>query len=174
MPTTGIADALIVIDMQKGFLRRQPELVEKVHDLTLRFPAGSTYWLKYRNYPGSPFIRHLGWGEMMGPPETDFADLLKPDPKRTYSHESYSLPVDLLSVLKPCRAVALAGTDTDACIQAAAFDLWNHNIHPLIVEPCCGSSEGAHFHKSSIDIMRRQFGTQAIVNNVVPRLEESP
>ncbi len=164
---TGVADALIVIDMQKGFLRRQPDLVRAVSNLTSQFPAESTYWLVYRNHPESLFVRNLGWGQMMSSPEIDMADGLTPDPARTFRHESYSLPSALTERLKGCKTVGISGTDTDACVQAAAFDLWHAGIQPLLIEPCCGSSGGAQFHKSALDLIRRQFGTQAIVDRIV-------
>jgi nicotinamidase-related amidase len=169
-PKSGVADALIVIDMQKGFLRRQPDLERTVRNLTALYPDESTYWLVYRNHGESSFVRHLGWGEMMSSPDIDLADTLIADPARTYRHESYSLPKALLERLKGCDVVALAGTDTDACVQAAAFDLWDAGIQPLIVEPCCGSSGGMSFHKAAIDLIRRQFGMQAIVDTIAPRL----
>ena len=162
------ADALIIVDMQRGFLRKQPDLVERVAALVNSYPPESTLWLIYRNYPNSPFVRNLGWGEFMSAPDTDIVEPFHPDPARVFQHLSYSLPEEMVPHLASCRTVALAGTDTDACIQACAFDLWDRGIQPLIVSPCCGSSGGPHFHNAALDIMRRQFGTQAIVHSIMP------
>jgi nicotinamidase-related amidase len=163
---SAVVDALIIVNMQHGLLERQPELVHQVHALTQNFPPEATYWLKFRNMPESMFARHLNWHRMSVPPDTDIVPPLSPDPSRIFTHTDYCLPPDLMSLLGRYKTVALAGTDTDASIYAAAFDLWSAEIMPIVVKPCCGSSRGEHFHTMHLDSMRRQFGPSCIVGSI--------
>jgi nicotinamidase-related amidase len=161
-------DALLVIDMQNGFLKGQENLVEKISDLVKPFPSERTWWLKYRNYPDSPFIKRLYWSEVMVPPQTDIDPSLRPFALQVSEHESYFPSDELMDALKGCQHVALVGTDTDACVQAAAFMLWHHKIYPVILQNHCASSGGPQFHNQALDFMRRQFGVDAIVDSIVP------
>jgi nicotinamidase-related amidase len=157
------ADALLIIDMQVGFLHGQNQFIGRIERLTSHFPAEKTYWLKYRNEPGSLYSRHLDWDEFMVPPQTELVPPFKPAVEQIFEHFSYSPSVDLLARLEGCKEVALAGVDTDACVQAAAFTLWDHDIRPLILSDYCMSSGGAHFHNTALDLMRRQFGVGSIL-----------
>ncbi len=159
-------DALIVGDMQNGFLNGQRDLVSRVGDLARSFPADRTWWLKYRNHPDSLFTKHLHWSEVMVSPQTDIEPSLRPMVRNVMEHISYDPPEEMAAALEGCKHVGIAGTDTDACVQAAAFFLWRHNIFPVILQNHCGSSGGDNFHKVALDLMRRQFEVEAIVNNV--------
>jgi isochorismate hydrolase len=61
------------------------------------------------------------------------------------------------------KRVILAGMDTDACVLAAAFNLWDVGIQPILYEPGSASSGGAGTHEMALVLWERQFGKQTVV-----------
>jgi len=151
-------DALLIIDMQQGFLHQQEALIHKVGKLAGKVPPEHTYWLKYRNHPDSMFTRHLNWGDMMVSPRTDLPAELAPLATQIFEHYVYGLPQELLARLKTYAKVGIAGVDTDACVFAATFNLWDEGVQPVILAEYCHSSGGHSFHQAALNIMQRQFG----------------
>jgi nicotinamidase-related amidase len=161
------ADALLVIDMQVGFLERTNDFISRIETLVANFPPEKTFWLKYRNEPDSLYHKYLDWKDVMVAPQTELAPQFNPPPDRIFEHYTYTPSQILLDRLEGCKEVAIAGVDTDACVFATAFALWDRNIRPLILENYCTSSGGQYLHKAALDIMRRQFGIGSIIS---PRL----
>lgn len=60
--------------------------------------------------------------------------------------------------------IEICGTDTDACVMAIAYNLFDNNIKPIILENLCGSSSSnPNIHCNSIEIMKRSFGKENII-----------
>ena len=66
---------------------------------------------------------------------------------RIFDHYSYIPSVDALNALKQFQKVAICGVDTDACVMAAFFALWDAEIPSVILANYCASSGGESFHK---------------------------
>ena len=174
-PTTTCAvDGLIIVDVQNGFISPDSDLVVRIGELAQSFPAERTWWLKFRNHPGSMYMRHLGWGKVMVSPETDIVSPLRPLVRNVAEHTSYSPPEKLIETLKDLQGdrldfhIGIAGLDTDACVMAHVIRLWDHDIRPRVLRDHCASSRGEHLHRSALDMMRRQFGNECLVDWVTP------
>lgn len=72
---------------------------------------------------------------------------------------------DLLDFLEmhSVKTVYLCGLDSDACVLATAYDLFDCGYNVLVIEDACDSSGGSKVNKAAMMIMRRSFGK----NNVV-------
>ena len=59
--------------------------------------------------------------------------------------------------------IYLCGLETDACVLATAFDLFDFGITPKILIDCCASARGKEYHVAAQKIMERSFG----INNII-------
>ena len=59
-------------------------------------------------------------------------------------------------------AYDVIGCDTDACILATAFKLFDENYEFRVLSDYCFSSGGKEVHDSAVEIMKRNFGTAVI------------
>lgn len=161
--------ALVIVDMQNAFLKQASHLVTPVQELAASWPAEHTFWLKYRNTPGSLFEEHLFWSEAMVSPETDLIECENQD--HVYTHYGYSPPDEFIDHLKSANLAKayVCGVDTDACVYAAMMKLWDNEIRPVLLKDFCTSSGGKNFHDVALNLMIRQFGMDSIKSGQ-PRL----
>lgn len=161
-------EALLVIDVQYGFMHKGADrVVEPIAALAKSWPADKLFYLKYRNYPGSLYTKHLDWHEFITSEETAIVtDVLVPDAK-VFDHFGYRPPDELITQLKKFSSVGICGADTDACVMSAVFALWDAEIRPLILADYCASSGGEQFHRAALDLMLRQFGTSSVIRGTV-------
>jgi len=160
--------ALLVIDVQHGFMQQGAEIVvPRIRDLVGAWPEDDIFYLCYRNYPGSFFSKNLDWTECM----TGEAVAIVPDVYKkgrpVFEHYGYKPPEGAMQALRQYQSVHICGVDTDACLMAAVFALWDAEIRPVVLEHYCASSGGPHFHQVAVDLMLRQFGTGCIVRGQV-------
>lgn len=161
-------DALLVIDIQQGFMRNGAEAVlPKIKDLVHHWPQDRLFYLRYRNYPGSLFARHLDWHEFMTTDQVAIVPEVYIDGAPVFEHYGYRPPDTLIEVLKCYETVGICGVDTDACVMAAVFALWDAEIRPVLLADYCASSGGEQFHRAALDLMLRQFGMHAIIRGRV-------
>lgn len=157
--------ALLIIDMQAGFMRQGCEdLVPKIARLAGFFPENAIFQLRYRNYPGSAFARFLDWQECTDSQESALLPEMEKIGGHIYDHWGYLPPPELVQALKPLAQVGICGVDTDACVMAACFALWDAEIRPWILADYCFSSGGKPLHQAALDLMRRQFGGNSILS----------
>jgi len=156
-------DALLVIDIQKGFMRNGAELlVEPIAKLVRRWPTENVFYLRYRNYPDSLYARHLDWHDFIAGDNINLMPEVYLDGAPVFEHYGYRPPDELIAQLKNFRAVHICGVDTDACVMAAVFALWDAEIQPVILANYCMSSGGIQFHRAALDLMLRQFGAKCV------------
>lgn len=157
--------ALLIVDVQRGFVNEHtkavPPLVEK-EQFTYRL-----VWAAKLEYgDSSPFLRirrHSGFGDVDNPAELAFA--LRPEARTIIKHGYSAVTEELLQELKEhdITTVDLMGVDTDQCVLATAFALFDAGITPRVVASHCASTGGPDMHEMGIHVMRRALGGQNVV-----------
>lgn len=163
------ADALIVIDPQRGFIdegtRHLPaRLAEMVRQAEAReVPVIVT---RFINDHDSLFRSHVGWHESgAGAPDSRIIPELDRYWRHALIKHGYGsrgvLPnrCDNLKVSRPL----VVGIDTDSCVLACALELFDRGIWPRISASCCGSTGGPEYHESALAILGRTLGAAAIL-----------
>ena len=145
---------LIVVDLQKEFVkdeegrRRYEKGLSYIEQMRSRYDCVVAY--VYRNNNNPNMQRLLDWDEIKDPEGLEF----KAD--RTYFHSGYSVQKSL--VISDQDKVDVFGFDTDACVLATCFKLFDDRCEFNILTHICWSSGGEVMHDAGLNIMRRQFG----------------
>jgi nicotinamidase-related amidase len=160
--------ALVVVDVQNGFVTESSRaVVPSVVDLVRRWP-GPTVFTRYHNYPGSPYERLVGWTAMQGPPETDLVDELAPHSRNApvVDKRTYSLFTDEGRALVAARGwteLAFCGIATDSCVLKSAVDAFELGITPWVVTDACASDYGPDAHAAGLLCLRVMIGAGQLV-----------
>jgi len=158
-------EALLVIDVQHIFMRNQADrVIEPIRDLVEKLPADKVYYLRYINHPDSLYTRHLDCHAGMTKSDTDVVPEAYRDNAPVFNHYGYAPSVELMQILQKYKTVGICGVDTDACVMAAVFALWDAGIRPLVLADYCASSGGKQFHETALGLMLRQFGVDGVIH----------
>ncbi len=161
-------EALLIIDIQHGFIcNGVEEILPSLVELVQKWPCEDLYYLKYKNYPGSSFTRYLDWHEFMTSEQASIVPEVYVEGSAVYNHYGYAPPEDLMVELNnKYENIGICGVDTDACVMAAVFALWDAEIRPFVLAEYCASSGGSQFHRAALDLMLRQFGTGSVIQGI--------
>lgn len=156
---------IIIVDMQKGFINQNNQfLIEKINSYLHLNCFENIFYTKYINQSGSPFLEILKWNGMLKNEDQQIVvDILSNS--TIFTKSGYGLTPDMIKCLKDknITEIELCGTDTDACVMAISYNLFDNNIKPIILSSLCGSSSSNNkIHNNSIEIMKRSFGTDNI------------
>ncbi len=165
--------ALIVIDVQKYFFNPQTKPIVKRIQKFLKNKASqysSVYFTVFKNDSSSPLSKLSGWKECSDYPSIDVCDEIKEftnDKNLFYknNYSAYKIPEILKSLKeKNISKVYLCGFDTDCCILATAYDLFDTGIKPVILENLTASTSKERLHKPALQILKRNIGFVERIN----------
>lgn len=153
--------SIIVIDMQKGFINKNnTHIVDKINNYLKTNAFDFIFYTAFINSLNSPFVKILNYKNMIDRDEQNFVVDIVPN-STIFEKEGYGLTQEMITVLKDnnIQEIELCGTDTDACVMAIAYNLFDNNIRPIIKsELCATSSFNNSIHTNSLEIMKRSFG----------------
>jgi nicotinamidase-related amidase len=168
---------LVVIDVQNGFVNAgSAHIVAAVADLAAKWRAagGALMFTRYRNYPGSPFERLIGWHGLHSDEDTALApgvaDLAAGAPvvdKNTYS----VLAGDPGSVIADggFTDLFLCGIATDSCVLASAVAAFDAGLTPWVVADACASSATSappeECHRAALMLITRMIGGRQVITS---------
>jgi nicotinamidase-related amidase len=159
-----MGNTLIVIDLQKGFVKPQSDHILPVIDRILRHNSfGLILQTKYVNPKGSTLERNLGWTALRSSDDEEFVFDIKG--AKIFSRSRYSAVDDkMLKLLKPTDRIYLCGLETDACVLATAFSLFDAGLKVHIIEDATATN--AKFgEEPALDIIKRNFGKECLVDS---------
>jgi nicotinamidase-related amidase len=161
-----------VVDVQNGFVTPESQLaVPVIAQLVADWASagGSVVFSRYVNYSGSEFERLMNWRGLYGPPDTDLVPDLKPNgpggsviDKRTYS----GVTPEFLRLVHRNRwtDVVVCGIDTELCVLATVFDVFDNGLTPWVVTDASASTGGQAFHEAGLLVMARGIGDQQLLS----------
>ena len=143
---------LLIVDLQEIF-SPTPALVEAIRREAARHAV--IVATRFINNHGSLFRTALNWHEC-GPNDPGTRMSYMPDDAIILEKTGYGLSATQVEQLKAlgCDEWFLCGLETEACVMACAFTLWDAGIKPNILGELCQSTH----HIESIAMARRQFG----------------
>ena len=171
-------DTIIVVDVQKGFLKSSNkeheknlrELPQKIAGLLDKRYFHHRIFTTFRNAGQNSFFhKHMNWLECQTSPDIDIADELEgyatlKIEKNTYS--AFSNPAVKKYMLENNIAEAyVCGIDTNVCVASMLLDLADRNIKPTLIEDLCNSHSGEEYHKEAIRNFPKIIGQHNITTS---------
>ncbi len=158
--------ALIVIDVQNYFIN---EHTEHIPGLISNHLSRQNYDLliftSFINKTDSNFSRILEWDKCFDAPDTDIVnELINRNQNihiiRRSSYSAVTNELEQLLNFSQIHQAFICGIDTDACVIATAFDLFDLGYNFEIIEELCASTEGEETHKAALKLMQRNLKRQ--------------
>lgn len=159
--------SLIVIDVQKFFLTDETRRIVKNIQAYLRSNSNkysTIYFTIFKNNPKSPLWQISGWKDSTGSPDTDICDEIK-----EFTNDKNLFYKNILSAIKVpqikdslkkhnIEEVHLCGFDTDCCVLATAYDLFDQGLKPVVLENLTWSTSKEKLHKPALQMLERNIG----------------
>ncbi len=159
--------ALIVIDVQKFFLTEETKDIVKKIQKYLSEKSNQydlIYFTIFKNDPSGPAWKISGWKQCSESPDTDICDELAGfvnDKNLFYKNFYSSVKVpEIIKGLKEnnIKEVHLCGFDTDCCVLATTYDLFDQGIKPVVLEDLTFSTSWEKLHDSAIKMIKKNTG----------------
>jgi nicotinamidase-related amidase len=159
--------ALIVIDLQKGFLcPLTKNLPKKVKGFLLRNKGkfDLVLFTQYLNRPKSQFVRFLGWQGFMDKKENDLFEEIKPfvNKNNLFKKYTYGSFADdkVLKVLRKNKIeeVWLMGIATENCVLTFARDAFDRGFKVVVLKDYCASTDSKKLHNAALEIIKNNIG----------------
>ncbi|MEU5907751.1 isochorismatase family cysteine hydrolase [Micromonospora sp. NPDC047467] len=165
--------ALIVIDMQNGFINDQSrDVIPKVVELVENWEASGrpVVFTRYHNYPGSPFERLIHWSSVQHPPETEIVPELAQHASRARAvinkniYSYFSSAGIALTEQEGWTDLVFCGIATESCVLKSAVDAFERGLTPWLVTDASASHGGQAAHEAGLLVARRFIGAGQIIN----------
>jgi len=159
--------ALIVIDLQKGFLcPLTKNLPKKARGFLLKNKGkfDLVLFTQYLNRPKSQFVRFLGWRGFMDKKENDLFEEIKPfvNKNNLFKKYTYGSFVDdkVLKVLRKNKIeeVWLMGIATENCVLTFARDAFDRGFKVVVLKDYCASTDSKKLHNATLEIIKNNIG----------------
>lgn len=141
---------LLIIDVQPSF-NPPTWLVDGINTLLGRMPSVAT--VERHDESVTPFARQLGWQ-----PAPNDQSLVAAD--RIFIKHGYAPTPETVSYLKSLapQRVLVCGIQTDTCVLAAGFALFDAGLQPTLISDLTVGSSLDRSGQLGVDLWRHHFG----------------
>jgi nicotinamidase-related amidase len=164
--------ALIVIDVQKYFLTDKTKTIVKNISKYLKNNSQKysvKYFTIFKNDSHAPLWKISGWKGCINSHDIDICDEIK-----AFTNHNNLFYKNILSAAKVPQIiqgikknniseVSLCGFDTDCCVLATAYDLFDQGIKPVVLENLTWSTSKESLHNPAIQILKRNIGRALVI-----------
>ena len=160
IPRTGRKRALIVVDMQKDFLKTVHEpVVQATAALIEQAPYDAYIECVFHADKGSLWQRETDWTFKLEPTVPDLKRLLDArhairTVKTTKSAFGGEKDIKAIFREKGIEEIHVVGVDVNDCVLTTANDAFDAGFFTYVIEECCGSSESEALRRDAIAILR--------------------
>jgi nicotinamidase-related amidase len=171
VPTSAV---LIVVDAQVGFVTEHSETTMPViADLLHQWQSagGASVLTQFVNAEGSPYVRLIGWSELMpGDAGVELDSRVAPLARHATEvirKSHYSALTDTVKDLVEAHGwqdIYIAGLDTESCVLATALAAFESDLTPWVVTDAVASHAGPEAHAAGLLVMGRFLGKDRLLS----------
>jgi len=161
-----VKKALIVIDVQKYFLGGETRgIVKNIQNYLTKDSSkySKIYFTIFKNDPTSPLWKISGWRDCVASPDTDICGEVKEFINENLFYKNILSAAKVPQIIDGLKSnnvseVELCGFDTDCCVLATAYDLFDQGIKPIILEDLTWSTSEEKLHTPALQMLKRNIG----------------
>lgn len=166
--------ALVVIDMQEGFVNDQSSFIVPTVSRIIEWWSGIRrpyVMTTFRNEEGSGYHRLMGWRAMAGPPETDIIAELQPAADQALAvtektgYSFFNSSAAGLVEQHGWTDLYITGIATEACVLKTAIDAFERGMTPWVVVDAVYSEAGSRAHQAGLVVLERCIGRSQLVRS---------
>lgn len=162
--------ALFVVDLQQGPLRTEPRLARLAEEVATFVRARRDEYSVviasgFYNEPGSTYDRLVGGDDLRDPGDVAIAADVEQVADLVVTSATYSSLTPRAHqalVEAEVREVHVVGIDTDQCVLATVFALFDAGYEPRVLEDLVASASGATCHEAGLVALRRAIGDHRV------------
>ncbi len=142
--------ALLIVDVQPRF-SPSPVLVENIKKLLPFMPSAAT--VQHHDEAKVPFLAQINW-------RANSEDACMFNADRVFIKYGYSPPPDAITYLRELQVerVLVCGLQTEACVLAAGFDLFDAGLFPTLIADLTAGGRNDPSGEIGIGLWKRHIG----------------
>ena len=164
-----MAKALIVIDVQNGFITKSSKhVVPRIKKLLERKTFDIIIFTQFINAPQSPFRKIKNWHKVATSPEIDIVDELQPfayNIFKKYIYSAFTPEFELFLRKNNISQLYICGIDTECCVLKTAVDAFEKGYEPFLLANCCASHESKKYHSLGITLFERLVSPKHVIHS---------
>ncbi|MDF9620333.1 isochorismatase family protein [Pseudomonas entomophila] len=153
---------LLIVDVQSTFSPSE-RLVDGIRRLSATIPTVAS--IELHDEQATPFQRQLGWH-----PATEDVALVEAD--KVFIKHGYGQTAETLAYIKGLNVdrVLVCGLQTETCVLAAGFALFDAGLNPTLVTDLTSGSSLDRSGQLGIDLWKHHFGQVTTAAEVLAEL----
>lgn len=161
-------DALMIIDMQKGFINENTtNLSDKIIEFANKGDFYAIIGTRYINHEQSPCYIFEGWKQCMrGSGEEELLPEIKDTCDLVIDKSVYSCwSKKFYNFLKKVGIdrLVFVGVNTGCCVLHSTFDSYNACFETFVIKDLCGSTSGKESHDAAIRILSECITKEKVI-----------
>jgi nicotinamidase-related amidase len=162
-----MTSCLFVIDVQNGFINHNTShVIGRIQQLIESNLFDHVVFTRFMNSKDSPFVKQLKWSRFFDISDIDIVDELKIFTNDVFDKKIYtSINEETIKFLKEKNIsnAFVCGIDTECCVLATALDLFQINIHSVVLAHYSASKAGEQVHQAALTVLKRLLGSPNII-----------
>lgn len=160
IPRSNHRRALILVDLQNGFLKKQKaRLVRNLAKLLKQEKYDLYIEVTFHAKPGSLWEKQIHWTfpyEATAPEVLKLLEGINAVKVIKETRSAFKGDKNIAHLLKKnkIQEIHIVGFDTNDCVFATAQEGFDNGFYTYIIEECTGSSGGSLLHRNAIKILR--------------------
>lgn len=159
--------ALIIIDLQKGFINKfTQKLPRRIRNFIKRYVEDYALVLftQFKNHSGSNFVKNLNYRRFMESKQNGLVGEIKEftSKENVFVKDTYGSFVDngVSNILRKNKIgeVDLAGIDTENCVLTFARDAFDRGYKVNVLKQLCASHSSPRLHRAALEIIKYNIG----------------
>lgn len=161
--------ALVIIDMQNGFINKSTEhlvgeMVAFIEKNKGRFD--DIVGTRYMNNENTACYRFEGWKECMeGSKEAEMVPELEKYCSRIFDKNQYTCwNKEFQEYAKPFDKLFFIGVNTGCCVLHSVFDAYNNLQDCAVIKDLCGSTSGRNSHEAALQVLEECITKERVIS----------
>lgn len=150
---------LLVVDAQRGFISDSTShALPNIRRCTQAFDT--VIATQFTADTPEQFRKLLGWS---GVSDGRLVPFVADGATAVIEKSRYSAAIEEVLSLLSDEPIYIVGFETDACVLATAFGLFDAGYRPIVVQDACATNAPEDTHEQALHVLRRNIGDKQVI-----------